>query len=123
MNAHNANEGYSLKVIKSIVCIYRVSTPRLRILVRDIKHVISAYELNDKEVAIACSRYIVQAYPTLLKVAAHYGLRPMNRQEMSLRTDCELQHMLYSLCIYLYDCLKAESVGCKQHTFTDALHQ
>ena len=37
----------------------------------------------------------------------------MNETDMYRRTDGELQHMLYSLCIFLYDSLKKQCVGCQ----------
>ena len=117
MVTNKISETYSLKVIRSIVGIQRISTPRMRKLVHDINHVISAYELNDKEVAIACNHYITWSYPTFRKVASNYGLHPMDEHEIKSRSIQELQHILYCMCIYLYDNLKTEGTACKQHIY------
>lgn len=113
MNTNSLNEHQSLRVIRFIARVYRSTTPVSRQLVRDIHHVIAAYELCDKEAALACNRYITTKYPSIYKVAPSYGLRPMNETDMYRRTDGELQHMLYSLCIFLYDSLKKQCVGCQ----------
>lgn len=113
MNANSLNEHQSLRVIVSIARVYRSTTPRSRQLVRDIQHIVAAYELCDKEAALACNRYITTKYPGIYKVAPHYGLRPMNEIDMYRRTDSELQHMLYCLCIFLYDNLKRQRLGCR----------
>ena len=110
MSAYPVNEHQSIRVIGSLARIYRVASPRLRHISRDIDHVVAAYELHDKEVAIACNRYIITKYPMLYKVAASYGLRPMSEMEICMRTEAELQHMLYSLCVFLYDGLKREKM-------------
>lgn len=115
MSAHPTNEAYSIKAIKSITSIYRISTPRMRKLAHDINHVISAYELNDKEVAIACNKYITYSYPAITQAASAYGLHPMNEEEISSHTGQELQHILYCMCVFLYDNLEAESVAYRQH--------
>ena len=110
MNARPVNEHQSLRVISSLARIYRVTSPQLHHISRDIDHVVAAYELRDKEAAIACNRYIITKYPVLYKVAASYGLRPMNEMEICMRSEAELQHMLYSLCVFLYDGLKGKKV-------------
>ena len=111
MNARPINEHQSIRVISSLARIYRATSPHLRHISKDIDHVMAAYELHDKEAAIACNRYIITKYPVLYKVAASYGLRPMSEVEICMRTEAELQHMLYSLCVFLYDGLKERKSG------------
>ena len=110
MNARPVNEYQSLRVMSSLARFYRATSPRLLPISRDIEHVVAAYELHDRDVAIACNRYIITKYPALCKVAACYGLRPMNEVEICMRTEAELQHMLYSLCVFLYDGLRGKKV-------------
>lgn len=110
MNTITINEKQSLRVIQSIACVYRDTNPLSRQLTRDIRHIISAYKLCDKEAALACNRYITTKYPMIYKVAAKYGLHRMNETEMYKRSEAELQHMLYNLCIFLYDTLKKQNV-------------
>ena len=110
MNAHPTDEYRSIRMIRSIARIYRVASPCSRQISRDIAHVIEAYELGDREAALACSRYITYKYPALYRVASTYGLRPMSESEMARRTDAELQHMLYELCVFLYDGLKRQNI-------------
>ena len=108
------NEQQSLRVIHAIARVYRATSPQSRQLVRDIDHVIAAYELHDKEAALACNRYIITKYPTIYKVAPRYGLHPMSQNEFFGRSESELQHTLYNLCIFLYDSLKRQSIGIKK---------
>ena len=108
MYTHSNNEQHSLRAIHHIARIYRTTSPRSRQIVRDIDHVIATYELHDKEAALACNRYITTKYPILYKFAYSYGLRPMSESEINKRTEPELQHMLYSLCLFLYDGLQSQ---------------
>ena len=103
-------EYQSLRVIHAIAKVYRSNTPHARQITRDICHVVAAYRLCDREAALACNRYIVTKYPSIQKSASRYGLHRMSEQEMLHRTDTQLQHMLYSLCIFLYDTLKMRHV-------------
>jgi len=83
MNTKDINEHQSLRVIHAIARVYRATSPQSRQIVRDIDHVIAAYELHDKEAALACNRYIITKYPILYKVAPRYGLHPMTQNEFS----------------------------------------
>ncbi len=114
MNTKDINEHQSLRVIHAIARVYRATSPQSRQIVRDIHHVIAAYELCDKEAALACNRYIITKYPILYKVAPRYGLHPMTQNEFFGRTERELQHTLYNLCVFLYDSLKKQSIGIKK---------
>lgn len=106
----HVNEYQSLKVMHAIAKNYRITSYNVRQITRDISHIIAAYELWDRDAALACNHYIITKYPTILIVSAQYGLRPMNKEEMYKRSEQELQHMLYKLCIFLYDNLKQQSV-------------
>lgn len=108
MYTRTTNEYQSLRAIYHIARIYRATSPQSRQITRDISHVVSAYELHDKEAALACNRYITTKYPALYGVASRYGLHRMSEEEMCQRTESELQHMLYSLCLFLYDGLKLQ---------------
>ena len=108
MYIRTTNEYQSLRAIYHIARIYRATSPQSRQITRDISHVVSAYELHDKEAALACNRYITTKYPALYGVASSYGLHRMSEEEMCQRTESELQHMLYSLCLFLYDGLKLQ---------------
>lgn len=108
MRTHPLDEHLSLRAIHYAARTYRATSPRTRQLSRDIAHVVAAYKLHDKEAALACNRYITSKYPLLYKLAPNYGLRPMSENEMSMRTEAELQHMLYSLCLFLYDGLQSQ---------------
>ena len=99
-------EYQSLRVIYAIAKIYRSTDPYIRQIVRDIRHVVAAYKLCDRETALACNRYIVTKYPSIYEYAIYYGLHRMNEQEMQHRTEPQLQHMLYCLCVFLYDNLR-----------------
>ena len=103
-------EYQSLRVIHAIAKVYRSTTPQARQITRDICHVVAAYNLCDSEAALACNRYIVTKYPSIYGSAVRYGLRRMSEQEMLHRTEPQLQHMLYNLCIFLYDTLKMRHV-------------
>lgn len=110
MHTNIVHEYQSLRVILAITRVYRTSSSESKQIVRDIKHVIAAYDLCDKEAALACNRYITLKYPAIHKIAIHYGLHPMSQTEIQKRTESELQHMLYSLCIFLYDRLRMQTV-------------
>ena len=113
MNTNIVHEYQSLRVILAITRVYRTSSSESKQIVRDIRHVIAAYNLCDKEAALACNQYITLKYPAIRRVAGHYGLHPMSLTEMQRRTESELQHMLYSLCIFLYDRLRMQTVTAK----------
>ena len=113
MNTQENNERQTLRAIRSIAKVYHTS-PQSKQVARDIRHVIAAYELHDKEAALACNRYIITKYPIIYKKAAHYGLHPMSEKEIFARTESELQHMLYSLCIFLYDQLKRQNINTRK---------
>lgn len=113
MYTNIVHEYRSLRVILAITRIYRASSSESKQIVRDIKHVIAAYDLCDKEAALACNQYITLKYPAIHKIARHYGLYPMSLTEMQGRTESELQHMLYCLCIFLYDRLRMQTVVVK----------
>ena len=100
------DEYQSLRVILTTTNAYRTSSAQSQQIVRDIHHIITAYRLCDKETALACNRYITTKYPMIYKVAPRYGLHLMSQEEMLCRTESELQHMLYNLCIFLYDRLR-----------------
>lgn len=108
MNTNLSHEYQSLRVILTTTHAYRTSSAQSQQIVRDIRHIITAYRLCDKETALTCNRYITAKYPILYKVAPRYGLHPMSQDEMLCRTDSELQHMLYSLCLFLYDRLRMQ---------------
>lgn len=112
MSEKNINELYSICVLRDIARVYRSSSTESNRIAHDLRHVIKAYELCDKEAALACNRYIVTKYPNIFKVAQRYGLRLMKEDEIYTRTSNELQHMLYCLCVYLYDCLKQQTTSC-----------
>lgn len=109
MRTHPFDEHLSLRTMHYVARTYRANSPRSRQISRDIAHVVAAYELHDKEAAMACNRYITTKYPQLYKLAPNYGLRPMSKDEISMRTESELQHMLYSLCLFLYDGLQSQN--------------
>ena len=109
MRTHPFDEHLSLRAIHYVARTYRATSPRSRQIARDIAHVVAAYELHDNEAALACNRYITSKYPLLYKLAPNYGLRPMSESEISMRTESELQHMLYSLCLFLYDGLQSQN--------------
>ena len=113
MSIQENNERQSLRAIRAIAKVYRTSSHSKQVA-RDIYHVIAAYELHDKEAALACNRYITTKYPNIYRTAAHYGLRPMSESEIFARTESELQHMLYSLCIFLYDQLKRQNINIRK---------
>lgn len=113
MNTNIVHEYQSLRVILAITRVYRTSSSESKQIVRDIRHVIAAYNLCDKEAALACNCYITLKYPAIHQIAGHYGLHPMSLTEMQRRTESELQHMLYSLCIFLYDRLRMQTVTTK----------
>lgn len=113
MNTHINNEYQSLRVIKAITRVYLSSSPQLKQTVRDLRHVITAYELCDREAALACNRYITAKYPIIYELAPRYGLRPMSHIEMCERTTEELQHMLYGLTRFLYDRLRMQVANSK----------
>ena len=117
MDTNIVHEYQSLRVIRAIARAYRTSSSEAKQIVRDLRHVITAYELCDRETALACNRYITTKYPIIYKVAPRYGLRPMSGIDMLERSTSELQHMLYGLSIFLYDRLRYHSStsGC---TFT-----
>lgn len=102
------DEHQSLRAIHHVARIYRGTSARSRQIYRDIDHVIAAYKLHDKEAAIACNRYITTKYPILYRLAPNYGLHPMSESEITMRTEPELQHMLYCLCLFLYDGLQSQ---------------
>ena len=108
MRIRPIDEHQSLRAIHHIARIYRSTSARSRQITRDIDHVIATYKLHDKEAAIACNRYITTKYPVLYKLAPNYGLHPMSESEIAMRTETELQHMLYSLCLFLYDGLQSQ---------------
>ena len=108
MRTHPFDEHLSLRAIHYVARTYRATSPRSRQIARDIAHVVAAYELHDKEAALACNRYITSKYPLLYKLAPNYGLHPMSKSEITMRTEAELQHMLYSLCLFLYDGLQSQ---------------
>lgn len=100
------DEYQSLRVILTTIRAYRTASSQSQQIVRDIHHIATAYQLCDKETALACNRYITTKYPMIYKVAPRYGLHLMSQDEMLRRTERELQHMLYCLCIFLYDRLR-----------------
>lgn len=113
MNTNIIHEYQSLRVIGAIARTYRTSSSESRQIVRDLRHVIEAYRLCDRETALACNRYITSKYPTIYKVASHYGLRPMSGIDMLEYSTGELQHMLYELSVFLYDRLRMQAVMSK----------
>ena len=117
MDTNIVHEYQSLRVIGAIARVYHTSSSGSRQIVRDLRHVIAAYELCDRETALACNRYIITKYPNIYKVASRYDLHPMSSIDMLERSTSELQHMLYGLSIFLYDRLRYHSStsGC---TFT-----
>ena len=103
----NINHEYqSLRSIRAIIRIYHTSSSDSRQIVRDLRHVIDAYELCDRETALACNRYITSKYPIIYEIAPRYGLHPMSGIDMLECSRSELQHMLYELSIFLYDRLR-----------------
>lgn len=112
----NINHEYqSLCSIRAIIRIYHTSSSGSRQIIRDLRHVIKAYELCDRETALACNRYITSKYPMIYEIAPHYGLRPMSGIEMLECSRSELQHMLYELSVFLYDRLRMQDVISTMH--------
>ena len=105
-SSNSVTEYQSLRVIYAIAKVYRSTDPYARQIVRDIRHIVAAYKLCDRETALACNQYIVAKYPSIYDSAIQYGLHRMSEQEMLHRSEPQLQHMLYCLCVFLYDNLR-----------------
>lgn len=118
MHTYTVHEYQSLRAIGAIARGYRTSSSESRQIARDLRHVITAYELCDRETALACNRYITYKYPAIYKEASHYGLFPMSGIDMLKRSTSELQHMLYGLSIFLYDRLRIQAVMGTMHPMT-----
>ena len=106
MNTNINHEYQSLRSIRFILRAYHIPSSEARQIARDLRHVIEAYELCDRDAALACNSYITSKYPMIYEIAPRYGLRPMSGIDMLERSTNELQHMLYGLSIFLYDRLR-----------------